>query len=349
MKAVVLEDIGKLEYKEVTKPVAKENEVIVKIKACGVCGSDVPRSFTDGAHNMPLIIGHEFAGVVEQTGEDVDEHWINKRVAVFPLIPCKKCPPCQKKQYEMCKNYSYLGSRRDGGFAEYVAVPEWNLLELPDNISMDAAAMFEPMAVAVHAMRRVPVQKDSTVVICGLGTIGMLLTIFLLDKGVNNIFVIGNKEFQKNTAIRIGIPAENYYDSKKQSVHDFVMDKTEGLGADIFFECVGKNETINMAIDCTTTAGHVCMVGNPKSDMNLEKNIYWKILRNQITICGIWNSSYYGDGDDWRYVLDRLSADKINPAQLITHKMKLEDIADGIKIMRDKSEDYIKVMCYPNK
>ena len=170
MKAWVLEDIGNIKYKEVLKPQISENEVLVQVKAAGICGSDIPRIYQTGAHQMPLIPGHEFSGQVVQTGENADVKWQNKRVGIFPLIPCHNCVACQKGQYELCRNYSYLGSRRDGGFAEYVAVPECNLIELPENVSYEEAAMLEPMSVACHALRRVKVSPDDTVAVCGLGT-----------------------------------------------------------------------------------------------------------------------------------------------------------------------------------
>ena len=348
MNALVLEDIGTIKYKEVEKPIPQEGEVLVKVMACGVCGSDIPRSYKDGAHNMPLIIGHEFAGVVESVGDNVDAKWLKKPVGVFPLIPCNKCRPCLNRQYEMCKSYSYLGSRRDGGFAQYVSVPEWNLIELPQNVQMESAAMLEPMAVAVHAMRRVNIKPTDKIVVCGLGTIGILLTMFLLERNLSNIYVIGNKDFQKNMVTELGISKENYCDAKKESVYDFVMDKTDGAGADVFFECVGNNETVSLAVDCAAAAGSVCMVGNPRSDMNFTQNTYWKILRNQLTVTGTWNSSFYGDGDDWRYVLYRLTQKLIDPSRLITHRYELSEITEGLEIMRDKSEDYIKIMAYPN-
>lgn len=336
MKAWVLHGIDELKYEEVEKPLVLEGEVLVEVKAVGVCGSDIPRAYKDGAHNMPLIIGHEFAGKIAGTG---------KRVGVFPLIPCRQCTPCKKKQYEMCRNYSYLGSRRDGGFAEYVAVPEWNLIEVPENVSYEEAAMLEPMAVAVHAMRRVAPDKKDTVVVCGLGTIGMLLVMFLIDAGIENILVIGNKEFQKQNVQKLGISEQNYCDSKTIDVNEWIMQRTKGKGTDIFFECVGKEETVVQAVNLTAPAGKICLVGNPYSDMELDKGTYWKILRNQLTVTGTWNSSYTQDKeDDWHYVLERLAQKKINPSQFISHRYILEDIVKGFEIMRDKTEDYIKMM-----
>lgn len=336
MKAWVLHGIDELKYEEVEKPLVLEGEVLVEVKAVGVCGSDIPRAYKDGAHNMPLIIGHEFAGKIAGTG---------KRVGVFPLIPCRQCTPCKKKQYEMCRNYSYLGSRRDGGFAEYVAVPEWNLIEVPENVSYEEAAMLEPMAVAVHAMRRVAPDKKDTVVVCGLGTIGMLLVMFLIDAGIENILVVGNKEFQKQNVQKLGISEQNYCDSKTIDVNEWIMQRTKGKGTDIFFECVGKEETVVQAVNLTAPAGKICLVGNPYSDMELDKGTYWKILRNQLTVTGTWNSSYTQDKeDDWHYVLERLAQKKINPSQFISHRYTLEDIVKGFEIMRDKTEDYIKMM-----
>lgn len=363
MKALVLTEVGKTEYMDVPKPVPEKGEVLVKVMACGICGSDIQRAYKDGAHNMPLIIGHEFSGCVEDTGEEVLSEWIGKRVGVFPLIPCKKCRQCFEKEYEMCRNYSYLGSRRNGGFAEYVTVPEWNLIELPEEVTYEAAAMLEPMAVAVHAMTRfgsrgrqgdgssvLSLHSGSvkTVAVCGLGTIGTLLVMMLLDAGYNDLIVIGNKDFQKKTMSGLGIPDDRYCDSKKASAHDFIMDKTNGRGADMFFECVGSNESASLAIDCAACGGSVCFVGNPYSDMTFNKQVYWKILRNQLRISGTWNSSFLGgsDGeeDDWNYVLSRLEKGSIHPEALITHRYALSDIVKGFELMRDKSEDYIKVM-----
>lgn len=336
MKAWVLHGVGDYRYEEVTEPAVGENEVLVAVKAVGICGSDIPRVYKDGAHNMPLIIGHEFAGQVAATG---------KRVGVFPLIPCRQCTPCKNKQYEMCSNYSYLGSRRNGGFAEFVVVPEWNLIDLPENVSFEDAAMLEPMAVAVHAMRRVLPHKHDTVVVCGLGTIGMLLVMFLIDAGIDNILVIGNKDFQKQTVLKLGVLEESYCDSKSEDVNQWIMQKTSGNGADVFFECVGKKETVVQAVNLTAPAGKICMVGNPYSDMELDKGTYWKILRNQLTITGTWNSSFIHEKeDDWHYVLDRLAQNRICPSQLISHRYSLENIEQGFQIMRDKTEDYIKVM-----
>lgn len=348
MKAWVLHDIDKIHFEETDRPEPADNEVLVEVKAAGICGSDIPRIYRTGAHIHPLIPGHEFAGQVISSGKSTDTKWQGRRVGIFPLIPCNNCIACRSQHYELCRNYSYLGSRRNGGFAEYVAVPEWNLIELPDNVSYRQAAMMEPMAVAVHAMRNALCadgDRRRPIAVCGFGTIGILLTMFLLEAGYSRIYVIGNKEFQKKMAIKLGIGKDHIYDSKNGGVQEWLMAQTDGAGVDVFFECVGKNETVTSAVMGTAPNGTVQLVGNPASDMLFEKNEYWKILRDQLTIKGSWNSSFRHDReDDWCYVLDQLQKEKIHPEQCITHCFPLDMLEQGLLMMRDKTQEYVKVM-----
>ena len=334
MKAWVLQANEQIIYTDFEKPVIKDNEVLIEVKAVGICGSDIPRIYKGGAYFYPLIPGHEFSGQVVETNS-ADSALLNMRVGVFPLIPCHECDPCRKKRYEMCRHYSYLGSRRHGAFAEYVAVPKANLIELPDNVSYEEAAMMEPMAVAAHAIRKVNPSPNDSVTICGMGTIGMFILMFLLEMGINNINVIGNKAFQKETVLKLGLPESRYIDSGS----------AETVPADVYFECVGKNETICRAINETAPGGKIMLVGNPYSDISFEKATYWKILRNQLTVMGTWNSSFTNDiNDDWHYVLNKLSEKKISPIDYISHRLKMSELDKGLLLMRDKTEDFIKVM-----
>lgn len=370
MKALVLNDINDIKVKESEKPEIKPNEVLVKVKACGICGSDIPRSFKNGAHKMPLILGHEFAGEIVECGDEVaswmfdTSDYVGKRVGVFPLIPCCDCKPCSEGKFELCRNYNYLGSRCDGGFAEYVAVPGENIIEIPEDVSYEDAAMLEPTAVAIHAIRQtgifdesLPVvlnsaqdeqqnRKKPSAAVCGLGTIGLLVSMHLVNLSDGQVYVITNRAIQKEKALSLGIKEENIYMGQTQTAAKWLMEKTAGNGVDAFFECVGKNETVNIGLDATAPAGHVVLVGNPYSDMSLERDIYWKILRNQLTIHGTWNSSFNGNfNDDWHFCLDEMAKGNIKPSKLISHRYSLSDITKGFEIMRDKSEDYIKIMC----
>jgi len=345
MKAYVLHNVNELKYEEVPQPSLQPGWALIKVMAAGVCGSDIPRIYRDGAHRMPLIPGHEFSGRVEAVAEDGDASWVGKKVGIFPLIPCGICPQCQKKQFEMCRNYNYLGSRTDGGFAEYVAAPVKNLIEINQNVSYEAIAMMEPMAVAVHSIRAIAPAKVDVIVVSGLGTIGLFIVMYLIASGAEHVLVVGNKDFQKNQAMKLGISEEDYCDSRFCDVKEWILSKTDNQGAGVFFECVGKNETISLAIDSAAPGGKVMLVGNPYSEMKLDKNVYWKILRHELTVKGTWNSSFTGeDTDDWHYVKACLEAKLVYPEAMITHKLGPEELQKGMEIMRDKTEDYVKVM-----
>ncbi len=340
MKAWVLHDAGDIRYEEVPVPEPAAGEVLIRVGAVGICGSDIPRIYDTGAHKMPLIPGHEFSGEVAGTGEGVDKSWTGKRVGVFPLIPCGKCSQCKAGRYELCRKYDYIGSRRDGAFSEFVTAPVANLIELPDKISFEEAAMLEPMSVAVHAIRRImdidAADHNTVIAVYGLGTIGMFITMFLKAAGYNNLILIGNKDSQRKKIISMGISENCYYDNATE------IDKG---GADIVFECVGRTQTYAGTIDIAAPIGKVMLVGNPYSDMTLPRNIYWKILRNQLTVMGTWNSSFTGNpDDDWNYVLDLLGSGLIEPARFISHRFKLKDLREGLDIMHEKREEYGKVI-----
>ncbi|MFN2927366.1 galactitol-1-phosphate 5-dehydrogenase [Lachnospiraceae bacterium YH-ros2228] len=396
MKANVLYDIGDIRFTEVQDPEPIADEVLIRVFCAGICGSDIPRIYQTGAHVMPLIPGHEFSGVVEKIGAHVDNMWIGKRVGVFPLIPCGKCGPCRQKRYELCRHYNYLGSRCDGGFAELVRVPAANLIEIPNSVSMEAAAMLEPMSVAMHAIRRtIPdfgtegftSDPSIRIAVIGLGTIGLLLTSLLCSAGYQQILVSGKKDYQRDIAQRLGIPKENIYPaaSDKQqcpiffssgkdnvkritaygytqgnisgvdsdcpvndednSLQRWILDRTDGQGADIVFECVGKNETAVQAIDAAAPLGRVVFVGNPAGNMQFPRDVYWKILRNQLTVIGTWNSSFTGEeNDDWHCVRRLLKEERVKPEALITQRLPMEKLEQGLRIMRNKTEEYVKVM-----
>lgn len=354
MMAYVLHDIGDLRYEETVKPCPHTGEVLLRVKATGICGSDIPRIYQTGAYHHPLIPGHEFSGEVVQLGERVDRRWEGKRAGVFPLIPCGICSSCKKKQYEMCRQYDYLGSRTDGGFAEYVRVPEWNLIELPEQVTYEQAAMLEPMAVAVHAIRRSGLgvgEKDKnpgperTIAVCGLGTIGLLIVMFLKNMGYQRIYTIGNKDFQRETLKKLGMEPGNFCDTRIGAVENWLADRTNGEGVDCFFECVGKNEILMQGINSTAPGGMLLLVGNPATDMTLKKAVYWKLLRRQVTVRGTWNSSFtHEETDDWHYVLNCLQGGNIHPENIITHRISFEDLCEGFKIMRYKIKNHIKIM-----
>lgn len=345
MKAYVLEGINQLEYKEINKPTLSAGHVLVEVEAAGICGSDIPRVFTTGTYHFPTIPGHEFSGKVVEACDESGASWIGKRVGVFPLIPCKECAPCQKESYEMCSNYNYLGSRCDGGFAEYVAVPIWNLIELPKSVSFHEAAMLEPASVALHAVRRLELSEVSSVALFGLGTIGIIIAQWLHIFGIKTVIATGHSDRHGEVMKQVASAEYVYLDANREGVVEQVMALTDGAGVDAVLDCVANAESLADALSCVKPAGQVVLVGNPKDNVPMDKNTYWKILRKQIRLTGTWNSSFtHSIEDDWNMVLRECANGSLHLEELITHSLPFDELQQGLRIMKDKSEYRNKVM-----
>jgi L-iditol 2-dehydrogenase len=344
MKAYVLNGINQLDFCEVPDPVLQKDEVLVEVKAAGICGSDIPRIFVNGTYHFPTIPGHEFSGIVRDAADSKQQHLIGKRVGVFPLIPCFSCTPCREKKYEMCMHYDYLGSRRDGGFAEYVAVPARNVIVLPDSISFEAAAMLEPASVGIHALQRVDFAHKKTALVFGPGTIGLLIAQWLRSLGIETVYLAGTNENQRHLAARLGF--HYFYDSHEENVVEHILEETNAEGVELVLECTGFADVLQECIQTVRRGGDVIVVGNPHEDMSLPRDIYWQILRRQIRLTGTWNSSFIPEDaqDDWTRTLQAIEKGDLMPEKQITHRLPFDRLKDGLAMMRDKTEYFNKVM-----
>lgn len=365
MKAYVLHGINDLRYEEVPVPELRPGWALVRVMAAGICSSDIPRVFTKGTYHFPTIPGHEFAGAVEHVclPSDGPVHPSVSEgchVSVFPLIPCRHCDPCRHHQYEMCEHYDYIGSRRDGAFAEYAAVPVWNLVPIPDDLPFEEAAMMEPLAVALHAVRRGsallnaesvgPLKgnplKGNTVGIVGSGMIGFAAALWAKALGASRAAVIGRSEDKREIAEQIGVEyAVLPVSSSPLPQFDLVI------------EAVGTPACVAEAVRLARPGGGVVLMGNPSGDIALPQDVYWRILRKQLRITGTWNSSYESflqpegeknscrsEASDWGMVRDALIRRTISVKPLITHCFDRDHVADGLRLMHEHREPYCKVM-----
>lgn len=343
MWAYNLHGISDLRYEEVSIPEVEDGWVLVEVKAAGICGSDIPRIFETGTYHFPLIPGHEFSGIVREVSKEGNENLLGKRVGVFPLIPCKVCDSCKQQNYETCSNYSYLGSRIDGGFAEYVKVPEWNVIELPDAILFEEAALLEPISVALHALRNINFSNIDSALIYGIGPIGLVVAQWLRTFEVKNIFLVANKEEQIVIAKELDL--YNSVNSKTTNVENWVLENTDNQGMTLVIEGVGTDDAMEKCITYTASNGVLITLANPKGDMQLKKNTYWQILRKQITIYGTWNSRFgVNENNDWTRSIKALLDKQIRVEPLITHKLSFENLPIGLEMMKNKNEFYSKVM-----
>jgi L-iditol 2-dehydrogenase len=342
MKACVLHAIGDLRVEEVDTPAPKPGEALVKIKACGVCGSDIPRVFTKGTYRFPTIPGHEFSGQIVEVGEGVDSQLLGKKVAVFPLIPCRKCPSCEIGEFALCEDYDYMGSRRDGAFSEYVCCPVWNLVPAPEHLSFEEIAMVEPAAVAVHALRQAQIDIGDQVLILGAGPIGIMLALWAEAWGAARVMLADVDEKKLDFAKRLGFA--DVFNPLSGDVKEWVYGLT-GRGADVVVEGTGNSQAWENCLKAARPLGRVVLMGNPAGDMALTQNGYWEILRKQLTLRGTWNSSYANiPKNEWKLTIDYMASGKLRLNQLVTHKVNLDELYDAMIMMRDRKGFFNKVM-----
>lgn len=316
MKACVLESVGNLVFKDVPIPKVGDGDVLLKVMACGICSSDFDRVLKTGTYNFPTIPGHEFSGKIIKVGKNVDCQWLNKRVVVFPLKPCFKCESCKQHLWQQCLQYDYCGSRSDGAFAEYISVPVWNIKEIPDNLPYSVAALVEPTAVAVHAVRAMLMEKTKVdkVAISGSGTIAILTALYARSLGIRDVVVLCRNEKKTKFIRSLGLETKLITECGNSHFYDTVI------------ECVGSQDSIVNSLDYVAPSGTLIMVGNPSGDVCLPKQLYWRILRAELTIKGIWNSSWKnGKVDDWSIAVSWLSDNCNLVSRLISVKYRLSD------------------------
>ncbi len=332
MKAYVLHKVNDLRYEDVPIPECPKGWAIVQVKAAGICSSDIARVFTKGTYHFPTIPGHEFSGVVYSVADEEHQCWVGKSVGVFPLIPCKECPQCKQKQYEMCANYDYVGSRRDGAFAEFVAVPIWNLLPLPDEVPLEVAAMLEPLSVGLHALKKAEINRLDSVAIIGTGMIGISAAQWAKKYTDGEVVVIGRNENKRQLVENTGLSYEEHT-------------KSDGKEYDVVLEAVGTPESVDLALNMVRPGGTVVLMGNPSGDILLSQNTYWRILRKQLVIKGTWNSFYDGvNKSDWTDAIEALAKGEVEVKSLISHTFPQDQLMDGLQLMREHNEPYCKIM-----
>jgi len=328
MKALVLVRDKVVELQEVPPPEPLgEDSVLVRVAWCGVCNSDLHRGFGGGAYRYPLIMGHELSGIVEKSFPG-SRHRPGDRVVVFPLLPCFGCRPCRTGDYAQCVSYDYFGSRRHGGFAEYLYVPEFNLLPVPPQVDLVHAALTEPCAVALHGVNRMAIRPGDSAAVFGGGPIGNMVAQWLALRGCRPVFVVDLDPEKLALAAEMGmvpIGAEG-----GDPVAE-ILSRTEGNGADRVVEAVGLPQTFLQATQAAARAGEVVFLGNIRGKFVVGEQDFSSILRRELSILGTWNSKLAPEGhNEWTTVLEFMDRG-LRIGELISHTPEL---ADGPGVFR---------------
>ncbi len=298
MKAGVVHAKNDIRYEDIEKPKAEPGKVVVKVKYTGICGSDIPRVNGDACHYYPNVLGHEFSGVIDEVGEGVTSVKPGDRVAGMPLVPCMKCPDCQRGDYSLCKHYSFIGSREFGSFAEYVAVPEKNVVRFSDDVSFIQGAFFEPATVALHGLERNDYKGGRTVAILGGGTIGMMTMQWAKIFGARKTVVFDIVDERLELAARLG--ADAGINTKEEGFMEKAMELTDGRGFDYVYETAGNTITMKMAFKLAANKADVCFIGTPTKDLSFTVDEWENMNRKEFKLTGSWMSySAPFPGHEW--------------------------------------------------
>ncbi|MHC4642888.1 MAG: zinc-dependent alcohol dehydrogenase [Planctomycetota bacterium] len=343
MKALVYTKPYCFEYADFPEPKVGDNDVLIRVRACGICGSDVHGSTgKTGRRIPPLIMGHEAAGIVEDIGENVKNFEKGERVCFDSTVYCNQCEPCRAGFYNRCEHRQVLGVstpdfKRHGALAEYVAVPQWIVSKIPDNLSFTHAALLEPVSIGVHAANRAPLSADDTVLVIGAGTIGLFILQAARLKGARKIFIADINEFRLDVAKKLG--ADEIINPEKSDLKETVLKKMENKGVNVSFEAVGYASTFQDAVSVTKMGGHLVAIGN------LEKMVEFDLqqfIASELTFTGSYASS-----GEFRDCIELVASGKINVEPLISDVLPLEEGPQAFERLLKAEENLLKIVLEP--
>jgi L-iditol 2-dehydrogenase len=343
MKALVLKAYNQLVYQDVEDPRIASDEVLLQVKACGICGSDVHGvDGSTGRRVPPIIMGHEASGVIVKKGADVNAWHQGDRVTfdstIYPLDDWYT----RKGQYNLSDNRMVLGVscdefRRHGAFAEYVSIPQHVLSRIPENVSFDQAAAVEPAAVAMHAVRLTPLQLGDTAVVIGTGIIGLFIVQVLRASACQRIIAVDIDKEKLALAATMG--ADLCLQADAPGLADTILEATRGRGADAILEAVGLTETVQLGLACVRKGGAVTLVGNvsPKVELPLQRIVSGQLrLQGSCAICG-----------EYPLVLDMIESGAINVNSLISARAPLAEGAAWFDRLKQGEKGLMKVILNP--
>lgn len=339
MRAAVLYKPLDLRIEEMPKPSPGPKEVVVRVVRCGICRSDYHYwkhgRIGEFVVKGPLILGHEASGVVEEVGEGVEGLERGDRVVIEPGVPCGNCIYCRVGRYNLCPRVKFMATPPvNGAFAEYVAWDHRFLYKMPRGMSFEEGAMVEPFSVALWAVNRAGVRPGASAAIFGVGTIGMLTLEALKAAGVARVYVADVDDWKLDLALKRG--AEAAFNPRKEDVVEALKSITGGEGVDYVFEASGAEEASVQAVRAARRGGRVVLIGlyaHPEFQYPVLE-----VISNELDVLGVFRYA-----NMFQPAIELISRRKVDVAGLVTHRIPLERIEEGFRIMDEGRERYVKI------
>lgn len=335
MKAIKVQEPFNLQIVEVEKPEIKNpNEVLVRIKAAGICGSDLGiYKGTNSLATYPRIIGHEFAGVVEEVGSEVKAVVVGDKVAVDPVVSCGECYACKADRHNVCGTLEVMGVHRDGGFCEYVVVDSKNLYKINKDVNFETLALVEPFSIGAQINFRGQIKKDDTVLIMGSGPIG--LTALQVAK-MNGAKVVMTDLLDNRLELAKSMSADRVVNVKNEDLKTVIDEFTNGEGINVVVDSVCNPKSFEEAVSLTSPAGRVVVIGLISAPSEI---VQADITKKELTITGSRLSNY-----KFKDVVKWMESDFINPDLIRSHVFNYTEIQDAMKLALEHPQDVCKIV-----
>ena len=298
-------------------PTPAKDELLIRVACCGVCGTD--RHIYEGKapSSIPVILGHEFSGIIAETGSKDSMFTIGQKAAINPNIHCGYCDYCKRGMVNHCENLKALGVTLNGGFAEYAIVPKTQAYLLPDDFDLSLASFAEPLSCCLRGIRQADIKPGNKVIIIGGGTIGLLMMQLAKNAGAANVSIVEPDQEKRNTAAELG--ADYTYSPSDPDLDNKIKDSLPAL-TDVIIECVGKSETVQHAFQLAGKGTRIVIFGLAPSDHQVTLNLQY-LFRNELTILNSYLNPF-----TFAAAIDLLVAGKVNVQRLISEKIALKNI-----------------------
>jgi len=339
MKAAVLHKPGELVVEEVPQPAPGPNEVVLKVEACGLCGTDLKLFEGHYTANCPVIIGHEMGGRIVEVGEEVKGLTVGDKVVVDPNESCGACDWCRSGYPTYCEDLAAYGVFRDGGFAEYCRVGAKGTYLMPERLSVKAATFTEPVSCAVHAIDQAAPQLGQTAVIIGGGPMGQILLQLLRRAGAARVILLSRSQGKLDLGLQRG--ATDVINAQDQDPVAAVMDMTNGQGADLVIEAVGSTPTVEQGAGMLKKHGKLVIFGFSPEGAE-AKIVPFDLLTRELTIVASWVNPY-----TFPRALQVLVTEEVEVESLISEEMPLNNINEALQHLAEKPDGFMKALINP--
>jgi threonine dehydrogenase-like Zn-dependent dehydrogenase len=348
MRQGVLRSLGNINCEIGEIPVPKAGEVLVKVHAVGICGSDIERVLKTGSWHYPTTLGHEFSGEIVEIGEEIEKFKVGDRIVANPMLSCGECEYCTSGMPNMCENYKYIGSSVNGAFAEYVPVREKNLFHLPDNVDYITGATIDPITIALHGVRQAKLEAGTDAVVFGCGPVGLFVIEWLKALGAEKVIAVDVVKEKLDIALKLGatIAINSLEVDPVEKLNEF----TGGNGMALAFNITSTPITIDQAIKSLGKHGQLVCIGTPHSNVTISMEGFERILRREIKVMGSWCYTFPAHpNNEWQTAIDFVEEGKIISEPIISHKLKLEQVSDAFKMIKEKKEYFNKIIFLPQE